>query len=60
MRMMKNVLSELLQQYVKINNIESVLDFDKVIGDLTMCIRKSACKCKFVKSVIRKVPWWTR
>ena len=60
MCMMKNVLSELLQQYVNINNIESEVDMHKEISDLAMCIRKSAYKCKFVTSVIRNMPWLTR
>ena len=32
---MENVPSELPQQYVNINNIESEVDMDKVISDLT-------------------------
>ena len=40
--------------------METKRDVDKVISDLTVCIRKSALMCRIAKSVIRKMPWWSR
>ena len=49
---MKVVLSEELKCNVNIASMETERDVDKVISDLTVCIRKSALMCRIAKSVM--------
>ena len=56
MTMMKTVLSDLLQRYVNINNIETDVDLDNVISDLTVYPEKCVHVQIFPKIFYGKCP----